>query len=219
MPYSEPAVLDNDFLTGLFVQHVRFDGEQVQAVQTWPGSLGAVVQTDSRLLSIRVEPGFLLIGRAGWVDALVVVERADLLGPGRPETDAIAVVAGRGVHLNDAAAVAELGRRLRADLAPAAYAEILVAYHPWTVARQDVVGDADDLRRLGIDGGPAVRPLAVTEVSGGGLRLEFFATTVYARAPGAARCCDLYDWRVELPPGGAASWHRDLLAQRLPVRR
>jgi hypothetical protein len=218
MPQPEPAVLDNDFLTGLFAQYVQFDGEQIRAVKTWPGSLGAVVETDGRLLSIRVEPSFLLIGRAPWVDALVVVERADILGRARPETDVIAVVAGRGLHLNDPATVAELGRRLRTDLAPAAYVEILVAYHPFTAARQDVVSDADDLRRLGIEDGPPVGRLVSTDIAGL-LVLEFFATTVYAPVPGAARCCDVYRWRVELPPGGPAAWHRELIAQRLRVTR
>jgi hypothetical protein len=211
-------VIDNEILVELFDRHVRFDGEGVQNVTTWPDSLGVVVETAGRLVSIRIDRDFLLVAREPWVDVLVVVEREDLLSHGQHETDAIVVgVDGRGYHLNDPSVVAELGRRVGTDLSPVAFAEILVTYHPWSVARRELVSDADHFStRLGITAGPAVRPLAEFQPNDG-TALEFFSTAVYAPTIGAPLLCDVYQWRVDIPRGSKAVWARRLLEERIPV--
>jgi hypothetical protein len=211
-------VINNEILLELFNRYVRFDGETVTDVKTWPDSLGVVVATEGRLLSVRSDSDFLQLGREPWVDALVVVEREDVLSHGQHETDAIVIgTDARGHHLNDPTAVAELGQRVGTDIDPAAFAEVLVAYHPWSVARRELVRSADQLStRLGITAGPEVGPPAEVPANNA-LALAFFSTAVYAPMLGAPLRCDVYQWRVDIPRGGNAVWGRRLVAEKLPV--
>lgn len=211
-------MINNEILLELFKRYVQYEGEQVKNVKTWPNSVGVVVETDGRFLSIRDDKEFLLIGQAPWVDAVAVVEREDVFTHGQHETDTIVVATdARGYYLNDATVVAELGQRVFTDLDPAAYAEVLVTYHPWSIARRELVRAADHLsERLGIPDGPEVAPLTEIEINNG-MALSFFSTTVYAPSIGASLLCDVYQWRVDIPRDGNAVWGRRLVAEKLPV--
>jgi hypothetical protein len=181
-------VLGEDRLLELFDRYGR-RGEQVRSVTRWPD--GVLVQTDRRLLSIRVDRAGLAAARAPWVAALVLIEREDTGGHGARETDAVLVgTDGREHHLNDPAVVAGLG----AHLDPSAYAEVLVSYHPWTAGRREL----DPSRP------PAVRPVA------GGRQLTFFSTETWSPAPGAPPRGAVYSWTVDLPADGATHWDRRL---------
>jgi hypothetical protein len=211
-------VIDNDLLLTLFSRHVLLPGERIEAVKTWPDALGVMVETDGRFVSVRADPDFLRAGHAPWVDALVVVQREDVLTHGERETDAILLDgAGRSYHLNDAATAANLGRRVGADLDPVAYAEILLAYHPFSVARRDLVTSPDHLTtRLGIVAGPEVAA-PDHRATPAGAALTFYSTAVYAPMLGAPLRCDVHHWQVALPAGAPATWTRHLLAIHLAV--
>jgi hypothetical protein len=180
-------VVGNEELVELFDRYARLPGEQVEQLTSWSGVTGVLVRTDRRLLSLRVDPAALSAAKEPWVAALVVLEREDLLGHGEHETHAVLLGRdGRDHHLNDPAAVAALG----AHLDPAAFAEILVAYHPWSPARREL----------------STEP-AVTRVAGG-RRMTFWSTEVSAPAPGALLRTAAFRWQVELPDGGPARWDR-----------
>lgn len=213
-------MIDNDLLLDLFHRYVRFDGEQITNTKAWPDLVGLFVETDARLLSIRNDRAFLEIGRAPWVDALVVIEREDAFTSGEHETDVVLVAHDQTtLHVNDAATVAQLGCRIPVDLDASAFAQLLVRYHPWSVATQNLVVSADYLRaHLGITDGPAVEPLAVG-TSDAGLTLRFYSTAEWLSVPGRAGLCDVYRWQATVPDDGRAMWERHVVAKGLPVRK
>ncbi|GLY65838.1 hypothetical protein [Amycolatopsis taiwanensis] len=215
---AETGVLNNEILLELFKHHVLDDDEVVRTVHTWPDSVGVAVQTDGRLLTIRDDPEFLLIGRAPWVDGLAVLEREDVFASGERETDAIVVTTdARRYHLNDEAVAVELAQRVSVDLDPMAYAQVLVAYHPWSTARRELLLDTGQLRaQFGITDGPPVEPLRQDETAVG-VALTFFSATVHNPLLGARWRCDVYQWRVDIPRDGRVTWGRRLAAENLDV--
>lgn len=217
---AETGVLDNEILFELCKRHVLDDDEVVTAVHTWPDSVGVALQTDGRLLTVRDDRDFLLIGRAPWVDGLAVVEREDVFSGGERETDAIIVtVDARRYHLNDEAVALELARLVPADLDAVAYAQVLVVYHPWSTARRELLLGEDHLgERYGITGGPPVGPLRLEETADR-VALTFFSATVHNRLLGAKSWCDVYQWRVDIPHDGRATWGRRLVAEKLEVSK
>lgn len=213
-------MLNNDILLELFKHRVLDDGEVVRTVHTWPDSVGVAVQTDGRLLTIRDDPEFLLIGRAPWVDGLAVLEREDLFTGGERETDAIVVTTdARRYHLNEEATALERAQRVAVDLDAVAYAQILVAYHPWSTARCELLfGDGQLRERFGIIDGPPAEPLRQDETADG-LTLTFFSAIVHSPLLGARSRCEVYQWRVDIPQEGRVTWGRRLVAENLPVPR
>jgi hypothetical protein len=210
-------VLDNNALVALCARHVLFGGEKIVNATSPPGSSRVVIETDGRLLAARVDNSLLDIGRAGFVSELAVFERYDMFPHGRRESDVVAVTSDAELHLNDTEAAASLGQRVLDDLDPVAYAEILVAYHPWTAARRELVRAPDQLTAwLGLEDPPEVGALRRTD-TGHGATLEFDSATVYSRGFGTSLRCDVHRWRAEIARDHAARWGSELVAGGLAV--
>jgi hypothetical protein len=120
-----------DVLLDAFTSHVLEEGDRVTGFEPWECGRTALVRTRWRRYTVEVRADWLLIGREPWVDAVLVATRMDqdLCAP--PDAAVLLVRADGGVvRLDDAGAVAELGRRVHADLDPVAYADVLARFHP-----------------------------------------------------------------------------------------
>lgn len=196
---TEPVLPD------LLRRFVLWADEEIEQVEEEPDGL-AVGTTGLRHFVGGSEVDDWRIGRADWVADVLVAVRDDIVVSGQPERFAFVVpVEGEVVHLNDPAALAALGAHLPQRLAPAAYAEVLVAFHRYSSALATVLHETDDLRRLaGRPDLPAVEPLRM-DSSADGVRLTFTAAERYRR-PFTGTLVDLSEWRVEVPPGSPAQW-------------
>ena len=191
-------------------------GERIEAVNDWPDEIGVEVTTSQREFSVDVDRRMLL-GRALWAAGVIVATRGDLEYEGLPETTGVLLLDdGNSVLLSDPDAVAELGRRLASDLDPATFAEVLVAWHPWTTAATEVILQPDQLRRsLARPDLPTFGPPALRQVDGG-LVLTFFSSMLHARDLGANTLLTVYEWTVLVPTGGPARWERRVSGRRGP---
>jgi hypothetical protein len=198
------AVTSNETIVELIKRHVLQEGEQIERVKNWPD--GVAVATDLRHFVAGSEPADWSISQDPWVDDVVIATRDDLLIEGQPERFGFVLpVDGAEIYLNDAGAVAELGRRLADGMQPLGYAQILVGFHPYSSAYRAVLTEPDELRRvLAQPDLPDVPPLQVQE-SAAGLTLTFSSFVRYRR-PGAMPLVDLYEWTVEIPAGEPARW-------------
>jgi hypothetical protein len=136
----------------------------------------------------------------------VVVTRDDLIVEGEPERFGFLLLRGGGaIYLNDHAAAAELGRRLADGMDPAGYAEVLVAFHPYSSATRAVLTEPDELRNLFHQASlPDVAPIRLQD-SADGLTLTFSSYARY-RWPGGPPRLDVVEWNVTVPAGQPASW-------------
>src|SRR4029453_2754344 len=128
---------------------------------------------------------------------------------GQPETHAILVETGRGaLYLNDPATVADLGRRLHTGLDPAAYAQVLVEYPPWSRASRALIRSRTQLREwFGNPDLPECEPPSLRS-TGEGLELSFCSSAAYAVEQYGPSALDVYAWQVEAPPDAPARWQR-----------
>jgi hypothetical protein len=211
-------MITNDVLLDLLRRHVLWPGEQIKGVKDWPGEVGVAVTTSQRYFSVDVDHRMLL-GQAPWVAGVVIATRGDLEYEGLPETDGVLVLGdGRSVSLTDPDAVAELGRRLESDLDPAAFAEVLVAWHPWTTAATSVLLERDQLRRqLDRPDLPTFEPPQLYPVDGG-LVLTFFSSMLHVHDLGANTLLTVYEWTVLVPTGSPARWERRAVLDAVRAR-
>lgn len=194
----------NETILELLKTHVLQEGEQVVRVKNWPD--GLALTTDLRHFVAGSDPQDWSISREDWVDDVVVATRDDLLIEGQPERFGFVLPAdGEPVYVNDATAIAELGRRLADGLEPAGYAQLLVAFHPYSSAYRAPLSEADELRRvLGQASLPDVAPMRVRP-SSTATTLTFTSFARYRR-PGERPLLDLFEWTVEVPAGEPAQW-------------
>jgi hypothetical protein len=214
------SALTGDECVELFQQHLMYDDERVQNAFTAPGGRELLVQTTGGEFTLRVIPSFLRIGAAGWVRSLLVVEHDHIRAAGRPQDDVLAVGSdGSVLHLNSEPVAAELGKRLYDDLDPAAYAEILVKYHPWSSAWCDVITEPDRVRREW--GYPEIPDVAVPRVirQGTGLRLSFHSSGIYQHGVAAARMLKINSWTVDVWRDQPARWQSSTLVRDIMLDR
>jgi len=197
-------VTSNEKIVELIVRHVLQDGEQVARVKNWPDGV-AVTTTVLRHFVAGSEQAWT-ISREPWVDDVVIAERDDLIVEGQPQRFGFLLLDdGTDIYLNDPAAVAELGRRLPDGMDPSGYAEILVAFHPYTSAYCAVLTEPDELRRvLGRPDLPDVDPIQVQQAPHG-LTLTFSSFAQY-RLVGPQELIDVLAWTVDVPAGEPARW-------------
>jgi hypothetical protein len=197
-------VTSNETILELLKAHVLQDGEQVERVKNWPD--GLALTTDLRHFVAGSDPQDWTISSEEWVDDVVVATRDDLLIEGQSERFGFVMLADGGhVYVNDATAMADLGRRLAGELEPAGYAQLLVAFHPYSSAYRAPLSESDDLRRiLGQPDLPDVAPMRLRR-SGDTTTLTFTSFARYRR-PGERPLLDLFEWTVEVAGAGPASW-------------
>jgi hypothetical protein len=198
-------VTSNEKIVELIARNVLQEGEQVVRVKNWPDGV-AVTTTVLRHLVAGSEQAAWTISREPWVDDVVIAERDDLIVEGQPERFGFLLLDdGADIYLNDPAAVSELGRRLADGMDPSGYAEILVAFHPYTSAYCAVLTESDELRRvLGRPDLPDVDPIRLQQAPDG-VRLTFSSFARY-RLVGAQELLDLLAWTVDVPAGEPARW-------------
>jgi hypothetical protein len=198
-------VTSNEKIVELIVRHVLQDGEQVARGKNWPDGV-AVTTTVLRHFVAGSEQAAWTISRERWVDDVVIAERDDLIVEGQPQRFGFLLLDdGTDIYLNDPAAVSELGRRLPDGMDPSGYAEILVAFHPYTSAYCAVLTEPDELRRvLGRPDLPDVDPIQVQQAPDG-LTLTFSSFAQY-RLVGPQELIDLLAWTVDVPSGEPARW-------------
>jgi hypothetical protein len=211
-------MITNDVLIDLLRRHVLQPGEQIERTKEWPGDIAVAVTTNQRYFRVKPDTS-MLASQSPWVSGLVIATRGDLEYEGLPETDGILVLAdGASVYLNDPAAVAELGRWLESDLDPVAFAEILVAWHPWTTAATEVIVEPDQVQRaLDRSDLPTFEPPTISPIDGG-LVLTFFSSMLHARDLGANTLLTVYEWTVLIPTGEPARWERRVVLDAVPAR-
>ncbi len=161
------------------------------------------------------------IQREPWVARVVEASRDDLLTRGRTPVDAFLITREGDIHhLNDAADVAVLARRLRDGMAPKALAEILVWFHPWTSAAVGLVESASTLREQfpEVANLPTVDEPRVT-VAGDDLLLAFYSWVRYTHVLGGDFFLRVARWTVTVPPAGPAIWQSVDIASDIPLPR
>lgn len=195
----------NEKIVELIAGHVLQEGEQVARVKNWPDGV-AVTTSVLRHFVAGSEPAAWTISREPWADDVVIAERDDLIVEGESQRFGFLLLDdATDLYLNDAAAVAELGRRLSDGMNPLGYAEILVAFHPYTSAYRAVLTDPDELRRvLGRPDLPDVDPIRLQQASDG-VTLTFSSFARY-RLVGPQELLDLLAWTVDAPAGEPARW-------------
>lgn len=195
----------NEKIVELIERHVLQEGEQVSGVKNWPDGV-AVATTVLRHLVAGSEQAAWTISREPWVDDVVIAERDDLIVEGRSQRFGFLLLDDDAdIYLNDPAAVSELGRRLTDGMDPSGYAEILVAFHPYTSAYCAVLTESDELRRvLGRPDLPDVDAIRLQRTPDG-VRLTFSSFARY-RLVGAQELLDLLAWTVDVPTGEPARW-------------
>jgi hypothetical protein len=195
----------NDTIIELLQRYVVREGEQTVRVKHWPD--GIALTTELRHFVAGPEPADWSISAEPWADDVVIAIRDDIIIEGEPERFGFLLLAGGGdVYLNDAGAVAELGRRLADGMNPVGYAEILVGFHPYSSAKRAVVPEPDGLRStFNRPDLPEVAPLQMRNDSQG-IALSFTSYARYSRTPAGAQLLDLTEWTVTVPPGEQARW-------------
>jgi hypothetical protein len=198
-------VTSNEKIVELITRHVLHDGEQVDRVKNWPDGV-AVTTSVFRHLVAGSEQAAWTISREPWVNDIVLAERDDLIVEGQNQRFGFLLLDdGTDIYLNDQAAVSALGRRLADGMNPSGYAEILVAFHPYTSAFCAVLTESDELRRvLGRPDLPDVDPIRLQQAPDG-VRLTFSSFARY-RLVGAQELLDLLAWTVDVPAGEPARW-------------
>ncbi len=211
-------VTTNAVILDLMKRHVLWEDEEVERVRYWPDGL-ALTTSIGRHMVAGSEPDAWLVSQEEWVDDVVIANRDDLIvygGGGNPvERHGFLLLADGGdVYVNDAVAVAELGRRLAGDINPMAYAELLVEFHPYSSAVRKVLSRPDELRQLiGHEDVPDIEPPRVRQTPAG-LTLIFSSTCQY-RWPAEGPLLDLMTWTVQVPAGEPAQWETRIVAQRI----
>jgi hypothetical protein len=197
-------VTSNETIVELIKGHVLQDAEQVVRVKNWPD--GLALTTDRRHFVAGSESPEWSVSNEEWVDDVVIATRDDLIVEGQPERFGFLVLSDGGyIYVNDRDAVADLGRRLADGMDPEAYAQILVAFHPYSSALRGVLTEADGLRQaLGQPDLPDVAPLTLQR-SSDGVTLTFSSFVRYVR-PGESPMVDVLEWQVEVPTGQPARW-------------
>lgn len=195
----------NETIIELLQRYVVRPGEQTVRVKHWPD--GIALTTELRHFVAGPEPADWSISNEQWVDDVVIAIRDDIIIEGQPERFGFVLLAGGGdIYLNDAGAVADLGRRLADGMNPLGYAEILVGFHPYSSATRAVVPESDGLRRaFNRSDLPQVAPLQLRR-DPDGVALTFTSYARYSRTPAGAPLLDLTEWTVSVLNGEPASW-------------
>jgi hypothetical protein len=211
-------LITNSLMIDLLRRHVLWPGEQIERIKEWPGDVAVAVTTDQRYFRMKPDTR-MSVGQVPWASGLVIATRGDLEYEGLPETEGILLLAdGASVHLNDPQAVAQLGRQLGSDLDPVAFAEVLVAWHPWTTAATSLLLEPDQLRHeLDRPDLPTFAPPVLRAVDGG-VVLTFFSSMLHARDLGANTLLTVYEWTVLVPTGSPARWERRVVLDAVPAR-
>jgi hypothetical protein len=198
-------VTSNEKIVELITRHVLHDGEQVDRVKNWPDGVAVTTSVFRHLVAGSEQPAWT-ISREPWADDVVIAERDDLIVEGQPQRFGFLLLDdGADIYLNDPAAVSELGRRLADGMDPSGYAQILVAFHPYTSAYCAVLTESDELRRvLGRPDLPDVDPIRLQQAPDG-VRLTFSSFARY-RLVGAQELLDLLAWTVDVPADEPARW-------------
>jgi hypothetical protein len=207
------VVTSNETIAELVGRHVLRAEEYLTRATSWPD--GIALTTNLRHFVAGSEPADWAVSREPWVEDVVIAIRDDLIVEGQPERFGFLLLKGGGeIYLNDEAAVAQLGHRLADGMDPTGYAQIIVAFHPYSSAHRGVVTEVDGLRgALGQPDLPDVEPLQLHS-SPEGLTLTFTSFARYTR-PGGFPMVDLLRWRVEVPPGEPARWSSATIAAGL----
>lgn len=206
----------NAVILDLVKRHVLWDNEPVERVKEWPD--GLALTTPLRHFVAGSEPAEWLLSREDWVADVVIATRDDLVVEGTPERYGFLLLDGGGeVYLNDAAAVADLGRRLAEGMDPIGYAQVLVQFHPYSSATRAVLTEPDEVRRrFGDSALPEVDAPRVRQEPTG-LTFTFASSIRYARSVGGAPLLDLKSWTVEVPNGEPAHWESRFVARELAL--
>jgi hypothetical protein len=212
-------VVDNEQMLDAVRHHVLHASERIENVHEWPGQSGLVVYTSSRDFAVALDRR-MLISRAEWVAGLVVATREDVETEGLPETYGVLLLTdGSAIDLSDERAVSEIGRRVGSDLDPVAFAEILVAWHPWATAVTAVILERGQVQRaLGRSDLPTFEPPMLSPIDGG-LVLTFFSSMLHSRELGGKTRLTVYEWTVLVPTGGEARWERRAVLDGVPADR
>src|SRR5262249_33997824 len=187
--------------------------EHVLRVKNWTD--GVALTTNLRHFVAGSEPAGWAVSHERWVDDVVIATRDDLIVEGQPERFGFLLVTdGRDFYLNDQAVVAELARRLSDQMNPLGFAQILVAFHPYSSAYRSALTEPDELRRVfGHQNLPDVQPIRLRR-SPDGLVLTFSSFVRYL-PPGGSALIDLLEWAVDVPAVGPARWSSRLAATGL----
>lgn len=210
-------MIDTVTMLDLLRTHLLWEDETVGDVTEWPD--GWRVRTSAREYTIGPETEWRIVAEP-WVEELLMAVREDIriIGGGARSTDGLLrLTDGSTVYLNDAAAVAELGRRLLDGMDPVAYAEILVEFHPWTAARRAPLVDPQDLRRRYDRQDLPLVAVPALVLTSGGAELVFSSYRQYALGLGGELLLDIVEWRVVVPADGPATWTNRTTIEGLPA--
>ncbi len=198
------------------IRRYLLSGDEVLEVEVFPDAV--TVRTKWKdLVAHRPHPP-LAIEAEPWVTDIVEVTREDLVTEGREVSDVFVLSHEEDeFHLNDAAHVAVLARKLRDGMAPEALAEVLVRYHPWTSAQVGLVRRAEDLTEEfpGVELPPVTPPTLAQ--SGEDFVLTFFSWIQYSSSLGGVPLLRVLEWIVTIPPFGPATWQRIDVVRDIPL--
>jgi hypothetical protein len=202
---------------GLLIDVVRrfvlLEDEPIVWSKEWPDGPQVAIETPYRMYSIRVARDHLLVGRAPWVEAVVVATRDD------PELCAmywhtfLVESDGTMVNLDDRPSVAMLGTRLhRGELDVQAYAELLVECQwPGRVKRlvlDPVAWRAEYPAEARV---PRVEAIQTSRVDGE-LLIRFFSS----KEP-APKILDVAAWSVRVHADRPAVWEIQPVAEGITL--
>ncbi|MEV6905851.1 hypothetical protein [Amycolatopsis sp. NPDC051071] len=218
---GDSRALGKDQCVELFQKHLMYKDERVEKAFIGASGRELFLSTNNGDFSLRLTPGFLRIGGAEWVRQLLVVTDESIQAAGRPQEEVLVICHdGSVLHVNAEPVAAELGRRLYDDdLDPAAFAEILVKFHPWSSAWCDVITEPDRVRKEW--GYPEIPDVAVPRVSrqGTGLRLSFHSSGIYQHGRASARMLKISSWTANIWRDQPARWQSELVVRDIMLDR
>jgi hypothetical protein len=209
------VVTANQTTVELLQRHVLWPNEEIVRVRNWPD--GVAVATQHRHFAAGSECADWLVGRAEWVDDMIVAVRDDIVVHGQPERFGFLICRdGRTLYVNDPATLAALGQRVPDQLDAVAYAELVVQFHHYTSALQRLLVHPDDLQKRYMRTDlPEAEPFrTVTETDG--MRLTFISCAQYRR-PLLGSLLDVSEWTVTIPTDQPARWEFRPVATAIPL--
>lgn len=182
--------------------------ETITWAKEFPDGPAVSVQTPERVLFVQTTDDWL-VGRADWVEAVVMITREDEDTHGPPPRRVFLVLDdGSPLDLDDPRQVAVLGRAVReAGLDPLAYAEVLIERHWPGAGPRTVVTDPGAWRAALPAGAPEPPPVQAPRMwddEQGDRWVAFHA----ARQDPDTTGPEVTLWSVRVPPTGPATWLR-----------